>query len=154
MPNWLKLIISIILPQAAGLTGAYFTISSVDSWYGTLEKPFFNPPPWLFGPVWTTLYLMMGWVCYLIWKSNHPQKRFLLSLYFIQLALNAIWSPAFFGAESPALGLLVIIPLGVLVFICILQFKKISHWASRLMIPYFLRVCFATLLNISIWYLN
>ena len=75
MPNWLKLIISLILPQVAGGTGAYFTITSIESWYQTINKPSFNPPGWLFGPVWTTLYLLMGIACYLIWKSDHPQKK-------------------------------------------------------------------------------
>lgn len=154
MPNWLKLIISLILPQVAGGTGAYFTITSIESWYQTINKPSFNPPGWLFGPVWTTLYILMGIACYLIWKSNHPQKKPLLILYFAQLGLNALWSPAFFGMESSVLGLVVIIPLWVLIFLSVKKFKLINSWASWLMIPYLAWVSFATVLNFSIWWLN
>ncbi|NVK51147.1 MAG: tryptophan-rich sensory protein [Cyclobacteriaceae bacterium] len=154
MPNWLKLIISLILPQLVGGTGAYFTITSIGSWYQTITKPSFNPPNWLFGPVWTTLYILMGIACYLIWKSDHPQKKNLLTLYFVQLALNGIWSPAFFGLESPLLGLIIILPLLVLIFICIQKFKPVSSWASWLMVPYLAWVSFASVLNFSIWWLN
>ncbi len=154
MPNWLKLIISLALPQIVGGTGAYFTITSIGSWYQTINKPSFNPPNWLFGPVWTTLYILMGISCYLIWKSDHPQKKSLLTLYFVQLALNGIWSPAFFGMESPLLGLIIILPLLVLIIFCVKKFRVISPWASGLMIPYLLWVSFASVLNFSIWWLN
>lgn len=154
MPNWLKLVISLILPQLAGATGAYFTITSIDSWYQVIEKPEFTPPGWLFGPVWTTLYVLMGIACYLIWKSDQVQKKQLMWLYFVQLALNALWSPAFFGMESPILGLLVIIPLLALIAVCVKKFRIISTWASGLMIPYLAWVSFATVLNFSIWWLN
>ncbi|MCS5490937.1 TspO/MBR family protein [Algoriphagus limi] len=154
MPNWLKLIISLALPQIVGGTGAYFTITSIGSWYQTINKPSFNPPNWLFGPVWTTLYILMGISCYLIWESDHPHKKSLLTLYFVQLALNGIWSPAFFGMESPLLGLIIILPLLVLIIFCVKKFRVISPWASGLMIPYLLWVSFASVLNFSIWWLN
>lgn len=154
MNNFWKLLISLALPQAVGGLGAFFTLPSIQSWYSFLNKPTWNPPNWLFGPVWTTLYLMMGIACFLIWKSEHPQKKQLLILYFIQLALNGLWSPAFFGMQNPMLGLWVIIPLWVLILLCILQFKKVSKWTSGLMIPYFLWVSFATALNFAIWQLN
>lgn len=154
MPNWLKLVISLLLPQLVGGTGALFTITSINSWYQTINKPFFNPPGWIFGPVWTTLYVMMGIACYLIWKSGHPQKKLLLTLYFVQLGLNGLWSPVFFGMESPILGLVVIVPLLVSVFLCVKKFKLVSLWASGLMIPYLAWVSFATVLNFSIWWLN
>lgn len=154
MKNWLKLLISIILPQIAGGLGALVTISSVGSWYQTIEKPSFNPPSWIFGPTWTVLYIMMGISLYLIWKSNHPFKKKALWLFGIQLFLNAIWSPAFFGLESPILGLIVIVPLWVMILVCIRAFFPIDKWASYLLIPYLLWVSFATVLNASIWYLN
>ncbi|MDX5337932.1 MAG: tryptophan-rich sensory protein [Cyclobacteriaceae bacterium] len=154
MSKALKLIVSLALPQAAGGLGAFFTFSSVRDWYLTLNRPSWNPPNWIFGPVWTVLYVLMGIACYLIWKSAHPQKKQLLTLYFVQLGLNALWSPAFFGAESPILGLLVIIPLWAMIVICIIQFKKVSAWASGLMVPYLLWVSFATALNFAIWQLN
>lgn len=154
MPNYLKLLISLALPQIMGGLGAFFTLSSVNSWFIALNKPIWNPPSWLFGPVWTLLYVLMGIACYLIWKSDHPQKKALLKLYAIQLILNALWSPAFFGMQSPFLGLLVIIPLWAAIVLCILQFKKVSQLASGLMVPYLLWVTFATVLNASIWLMN
>lgn len=154
MPNYLKLIISLALPQLMGGLGAFFTFSSVNSWFVTLNKPSWNPPSWLFGPVWTLLYVLMGIACYLIWKSDHPQKKALLKLYAVQLILNALWSPAFFGMQSPFLGLMVIIPLWIAIVLCIVQFKKVSLLASGLMVPYLLWVTFATALNTAIFVLN
>lgn len=154
MPNYLKLIISLALPQLVGGLGAFFTITSIESWYSTLVKPSWNPPNWLFGPTWTLLYLLMGIACYLIWKSNHPQKKPMLKLYAIQLILNGLWSPAFFGMESPLFGLLVIVPLWLAIVACILLFRKISPLASGLMVPYLLWVSFATALNAAIFSLN
>lgn len=154
MSNTLKLIISLALPQIAGGLGAFFTISSVQSWYQTINKPFFNPPSWIFGPMWTLLYVLMGIACYLIWKGEYPKKKQLLTLFFAQLFLNALWSPAFFGMESPILGLLIIVPMWILILTCIIQFRKASKLASGLMVPYLLWVSFATVLNFSIWWLN
>ena len=138
MPNYLKLLISLALPQIAGGLGAFFTISSVQSWYLTINRPSWNPPSWLFGPVWTTLYVLMGIACFLIWKSENVLKKQLLTLFAVQLVLNALWSPAFFGMESPILGLVVIIPLWISILFCVIRFKEVSRWASALMIPYLL----------------
>ncbi|SEF82757.1 TspO/MBR family protein [Algoriphagus boritolerans] len=154
MANWLKLIISLALPQLVGGLGAFFTFSSVKTWFPTLIKPGWNPPSWLFGPVWTLLYILMGIACFLIWKSDHPQKKAMLKLYTAQLVLNALWSPAFFGMQSPLLGLLVIIPLWVAIVLCIIQFRKASPLSSGLMVPYLLWVTFATALNTAILAMN
>jgi tryptophan-rich sensory protein len=154
MNKYLKLFISLLLPQIAGGLGAFFTLSSVQSWYLTLNKPSWNPPSWLFGPVWTTLYVLMGIACFLIWKSEHPRKKQVLTLYFLQLFLNSLWSPAFFGAQNPMLGILVILPLWGCIIACIFFFRKINTWAAVLMIPYLIWVSFATVLNATIWYLN
>lgn len=154
MPKYLKLLISLALPQLAGGLGAFFTFSSVQSWYLTINRPSWNPPNWLFGPVWTVLYILMGIACYLIWKSDHPQKKALLKLYFLQLVLNALWSPAFFGMKSPILGLFVIFPLWGAILLCIVQFRRVNPLASGLMVPYLLWVTFATVLNGSIFLLN
>lgn len=154
MSKYVKLGISLILPQLAGGLGAIFTITSIESWYSTLIKPTWNPPSWLFGPVWTILYVLMGIACYLIWTSEHPEKKALLRLYFIQLILNALWSPAFFGMQSPILGLLVIVPLWAAILLSIIQFRKVSLLTSGLMVPYLLWVSFATVLNTTIWWLN
>ncbi len=154
MNKYLKLFVSLLLPQIAGGLGAFFTLSSVQTWYLTLNKPSWNPPSWLFGPVWTTLYVLMGIACFLIWKSEHPRKKQVLTLYFLQLFLNFLWSPAFFGVQNPMLGMLVIVPLWAAILACILLFRKINGWAAVLMIPYLLWVSFATVLNATIWYLN
>lgn len=154
MKNIFKLIISILLPQLTGGLGALVTISSVQSWYQTINKPFFTPPSWVFGPAWTTLYLLMGIALFLIWKSNHPMKKTALWLFGIQLFLNGIWSPAFFGLESPILGLFVIVPLWIMIVVCIRVFFPINKISSYLMVPYLLWVSFATALNAGIWYLN
>jgi len=154
MSNPIKLLVSLLLPQIAGGLGAFFTLSSVQTWYLTLNKPSWNPPSWLFGPVWATLYVLMGIACFLIWKSNHPLKKQALILYFVQLFLNLLWSPAFFGAQNPLLGVLVIVPLWACILFCILTFRQINIWAALLLIPYLLWVSFATVLNATIWYLN
>lgn len=154
MKNIFKLIISIVLPQLTGGLGAIVTISSVGSWYQTINKPFFTPPSWVFGPAWTTLYLLMGISLFLIWKSEHPMKKTALWLFALQLVLNGIWSPAFFGLESPILGLVVIIPLWIMIVVCIRFFLPINKAASYLLIPYLMWVSFATALNAGIWYLN
>ena len=154
MNNTLRLIISILLPQVTGALGALVTISSVGSWYQTINKPSFTPPSWVFGPAWTTLYFLMGIALFLIWKSNHPLKKQALWLFGIQLFLNGIWSPAFFGLESPILGLVIIVPLWIMIVVCIKVFFQINKTASYLMVPYLLWVSFATALNGSIWYLN
>jgi benzodiazapine receptor len=154
MSNAIKLFVSLLLPQIAGGLGAFFTLSSVQSWYLTLNKPSWNPPSWLFGPVWTTLYVLMGIACFLIWKSEHARKKQVLTLYFLQLFLNFLWSPAFFGAQNPMLGILVILPLWGCILACIFFFRKINTWAAILMVPYLIWVSFATVLNATIWWLN
>ena len=154
MSNPIKLFISLLLPQLVGGLGAFFTLSSVQTWYLTLSKPSWNPPSWLFGPVWTSLYVLMGIACFLVWKSNHPQKNKVLLLYAIQLFLNFLWSPAFFGAQNPLLGLVVIFPLLASILACIVKFRQIHKWAAILMVPYILWVSFATALNAAIWFLN
>ena len=154
MPKIVKLLLSLLLPQIAGGLGAFFTLSSVQDWYLTINRPSWNPPSWLFGPVWTTLYVLMGIACFLIWKTEHPLKKQVLSLYFLQLFFNFLWSPAFFGAHSPLLGLVVILPLWAMILACVIQFRKINPWASALMVPYLLWVSFASVLNGTIWWLN
>lgn len=154
MNNTLKLVIAIVVPQLLGGLGAFVTVSSIGSWYQSIEKPFFTPPSWVFGPAWTLLYLMMGLAVFLVWKSNHLFKKQALGVFMAQLVLNVLWSPAFFGLESPILGLVIIIPLWVLILVCIKLFFPINKIAAYLMVPYILWVSFAMLLNASIWYLN
>ncbi len=151
-----KLLLAIIICNLAGAIGSIFTFSSIPNWYATLTKPEFNPPNWIFGPVWTTLYILMGISLYLIWKKYEEGKdaKPALTVFSIQLALNALWSILFFGLQSPLYGLFCIIPLWISIALMILKFYPLSRNAALLQIPYLLWVSFATLLNVSIWMLN
>jgi len=156
-----KLIISLIIPQLAGGLGSYFTIGSVKDWYPVLIKPALNPPAWIFGPVWTTLFLLMGYALYLVWSSyteaSEDKKKVIkiaLALFGIQMVLNALWSIIFFGLRSPGGALFEIIFLWLAIVATIIAFAKISRPGAWLLIPYILWVSFAGYLNYSIWILN
>lgn len=140
--------------QLAGVVGAVFTVSQVQIWYPTLIKPPLNPPAWLFGPVWAGLYLLMGIALYLVWESHSKDKSRALWLFAVQLALNAIWSPVFFGAHSIGSALAIIVLMWSAIVMTILIFKKISKPAAALLVPYILWVSFATYLNFALWWLN
>ncbi|MEK7168769.1 MAG: TspO/MBR family protein [Patescibacteria group bacterium] len=148
--SWPKLIFSIILAQSAGFIGTFFTISSIPTWYALLNKPSFSPPNWLFGPVWTVLYTLIGISLYLIWTS----KKGSLKLFLFHLFLNAIWSPIFFGAKNLGLALLVIVVMDITLVIIINNFYKINRIAGLVLVPYLLWIGFATVLNFSFWQLN
>jgi benzodiazapine receptor len=156
MKNWLKLIVSIVLAGLAGFIGSFFTTSSVMSWYPTLIKPSFNPPSWLFGPVWTILYIMIGVSLYLVWtskaKKKIKQKAYII--FGVQLILNSLWSIVFFGMQQPAGAFLVIALLWISIIYNALVFYRISKPAGYLLVPYFLWVSFASVLNFAIWMLN
>lgn len=155
MKSLRRLLIAILAPQLASLIGASVTLSGAGSWYATLEKPFFNPPSWIFGPVWTVLYVFIGVASYLVWRnSTSPWYSRTMTWYWMQLVLNAMWSPAFFGMQSPLLGLVVIVPLTLLAWICVYAFWLRSRIASLLMLPYGLWLGYATVLNASIFWLN
>ncbi|MBI3036152.1 tryptophan-rich sensory protein [Candidatus Woesearchaeota archaeon] len=153
-----KLVASIALCQLAGIIGSVFTASSVSTWYATLQKPSFNPPGWVFGPVWTLLYLLMGISFYLIWnKSDNFRKKgakVAASAFGIQLALNVLWSLLFFGLKSPIAAFVCIVALWLAVLVTIMKFNRISKAAAMLLMPYLLWVSFAALLNFSIVLLN
>ena len=149
MKNALKLTSSILICLFAGGLGTIFTISSIPTWYAHLNKPFFSPPNYLFGPVWTTLYILMGISLYLIWKKKKPLK-----LFWIQLILNAIWTPIFFGAHAILLAFVIIVVMWVYILKTILSFAKINKVASYLLYPYLAWVSFASILNFSVWLLN
>jgi len=156
MKDWPKFIISIIGSELVGLLGTPFTISAIPTWYATLTKPFFAPPNWIFGPVWTLLYFLMGVAFYLIWKQDWKKEKVKTArnYFFVQLALNFAWSPIFFGLRSPILGLIVIVAMWVFIVLTIKKFYPLSKWAAYLLIPYLLWVSFATLLNAAIAVLN
>jgi len=156
MGKTLKLILSVVVCLLAGSLGTIFTISAIPTWYAGLIKPFFSPPNWLFGPVWTILYILMGVSFFLIWQKGFKDKKAVtaLKLFAVQLLLNAIWSPIFFGAKNLFLAFIVIVFMWVFIVKTIFAFKKIDKVASYLLYPYIAWVSFATILNFSVWFLN
>ncbi len=152
----LKLIVSLLACQLAGIIGGLFTGASVDTWYAALKKPGFTPPNWLFGPVWISLYLLMGISLFLVWKANIParEKSWALAVFFIQLVLNVVWSYLFFYQKSPALGFSEILVLWIMILVTLVKFFPINRLASLLLVPYLLWVSFAAVLNYAIWHLN
>ncbi len=155
MKKTYKLIISLLIPQLAGGLGSVFTAISVKDWYLTLEKPAINPPAWVFGPVWTMLFLLMGYALYLVWIDESGKRRTLAYLVFgIQMILNILWSIIFFGLHSPGGALFEMIFLWLAILATIIAFAKISRLAAWLLAPYILWVSFAGYLNYSIWILN
>ena len=147
--DFAKLLLSIGICLGAGILGSVFTVSSIPNWYVTLNKPFFSPPNWVFGPVWIILYILMGISLYLVWK-----RKKVPSVFWIQLILNAVWSIIFFGMKNPTLALMDIAVLWIIIVLTIKAFSKISKLAGKLLIPYLAWVSFATLLNLAIVILN
>jgi translocator protein len=157
-----KLAIAIIIPQLFGVIGSLFTVPSIPNWYVNLSKPTFNPPAWIFAPVWTILFIMMGVAAFLIWsahdKTSERQEKMAaklaLVIFIVQLALNAFWSIIFFGMHNPGGALVEIVFLWLAILATIIAFFKISKPAAWLLVPYILWVSFASFLNFSIWQLN
>ncbi|MBW6441818.1 tryptophan-rich sensory protein [Patescibacteria group bacterium] len=145
----------IIICQLAGIIGSLFTTPAIRGWYTGITKPSFNPPNWLFAPVWTTLFVLMGISVSMIWLSekNELRKKALV-IFFIQLVLNTLWSIIFFGMENPMLAFYEIIILWFAILYTIILFWKIKKPAAILLIPYILWVSFAAVLNLSIALLN
>jgi len=152
----LKIIISIVVCMAVGFSSGLVTAEAIPNWYADLNKPFFNPPNWLFAPAWTILYILMGIAAGRVWNKGWDQKevRTALLIFIIQLLLNGAWTLIFFGLKEPVWALVEILILWIMILICILQFKKIDKTAAWLMVPYLLWVTFATALNFCIWQLN
>ena len=153
----MKLSISILIPLVIGLTAGLFTRNGLQNWYVHLQKPWFNPPNWLFGPVWTLLYILMGIALYLVWKQSPlevPGRNNALAIFAIQLLLNFCWSFFFFNLHSPALAMVDIVLLWMTILLTILSFGKISSTAAWLLVPYISWVSFAAILNGYILALN
>lgn len=142
--------------EAVGLLAGWATQTSVTTWYPTLAKPGFTPPDWLFAPVWTALYAMMGVAAFLVWRlgSGRRDVRGALGWFVLQLALNAAWSFAFFGARSPGLGLIVIAALWLVLAWTTDRFFRLRAGAGWLLVPYLLWVSYAAALNGGVWLLN
>lgn len=151
-----RISIAIVVCLLIGFLGSIATQASVDDWFTTLEKPFFNPPNWLFAPVWSVLYVMMGIAAGLVWYRglHHVWVKTALYHFLFQLFLNLSWSVVFFGLQRPFWALLVIVALIILLVLTIRWFKIADKKAAYLLIPYLLWVVFAAALNFEIWRLN
>lgn len=143
-----------VLCLGAGAIGSLFTTSAIRTWYTILNKPSFNPPNFVFAPVWTTIYILMAIAFYLVLKEKSKDKNTAVILFLVQLVFNVIWSVLFFGFHNPLLALSEIIILWISILLTIIYFYKISKNASYFLIPYLLWVSFAAVLNLSIVFLN
>ena len=150
------IVVSIAVCELAGIVGSVFTMPSIPGWYAGLVKPSFNPPNWIFGPVWTLLYAMMGLAAFLVYEKGftRPDVKKALAVFAAQLVLNTLWSIVFFGAHRILGAAVVIVLLGALILATMLLFYKISRAAAYLLVPYILWVGFATVLNASLYVLN
>lgn len=169
MGKTLRLLVSVAIPLAVGFLGSLFTTPSIGNWYAELAKPALTPPNWIFGPVWTTLFVLMGISLFLVWNKREHGWRFLwfgkkaaaakrrtrfIVLFIVQLALNLLWSVIFFGAHLPGLASFEILLLAATIAILIALAWKISKPAAWLLVPYLAWVGFATYLTWALWLLN
>ncbi|MFH7016562.1 TspO/MBR family protein [Flavobacterium sp. FlaQc-47] len=157
MNKVVKIIIALVICLMVGYSASTVTRPSVESWYPTLIKPAFNPPNWIFMPMWTLLYILMAVAAGLVWdkiKEQNEEVKKALGFFLIQLTLNAIWSYLFFGLKNPMLALIEIALLWLMIYETYLKFMKINKTAGYLLIPYMAWVAFAAILNASIWWLN
>ncbi|WP_299800560.1 TspO/MBR family protein [uncultured Maribacter sp.] len=150
------ILIGIVICSVIGFLSSVVTQSSVNGWYMTLNKPSFNPPNWVFAPVWSVLYVMMGVSVGWVWAKGFHHKWVKTGLYHFgfQLLLNGLWSIVFFGLKQPFYALLIIIALLIVLLLTFKWFRVVSKIGAYLLIPYILWVCFATALNFKIWELN
>ena len=156
MSSIVKLIIAIAIPVLVGAISGYFTITGVESWYQTIQKPSWNPPNWIFGPVWTTLYVMMGIALWVVWKEDTSRELKMIAfiLFAAQLLLNFFWSLIFFKLEQPGWAFAEIVVLWVAILATIFAFGQVNKVAAWLLVPYIAWVSFAGMLNYTIWRLN
>lgn len=153
--RWLVLLGFVAVTLAAAGLGGAATSSSVGTWYPTLNKPGWNPPNWVFGPVWSTLYLLMAIAAWRVWRhTEHPGRRATLAWYFGQLALNVLWSVLFFGLQRPGLAFAEVLVLWSTLVVVQVKFARIDRPAAVLWVPYLAWVSFASVLNGTIWWLN
>lgn len=153
--KWLGLGAFLTLAFAIAWAGSAVTLPKIPTWYAALQKPWFNPPSWIFGPAWTLLYMLMSVAAWRVWMRGPSSGRSAaLFWYFGQLVLNAMWSPVFFGLQNPRLALAVIVALLGSIVVTAMRFLTVDRLAAMLLVPYLLWVAFATVLNASIVALN
>lgn len=151
-----KLLLSIAVCQGAGFISSFFMQPSISTWYASLKKPYFTPPNWLFAPVWVTLYFLMSLALFIIWRKgiNKKKSKIALGFFILQLILNMLWTPVFFGLKSPEGGFIIISVMILTAFFTIDAFMRVSKFASSLFLPYLFWLSFAGILNFSIIILN
>lgn len=163
MPEYLRsplaqaigLVVAIVICFAAAGLGAAATTPEIRGWYASIAKPAWNPPDWIFGPVWTLLYLMMAVAAWLVWRrAGFAGAKLPLALFAIQLALNSLWSVLFFGLHNPGAAAVEIVLLWGTILATLIAFRRRSRWAGGLLVPYLAWVSFASALNFTIWRLN
>lgn len=156
MSNTAKLVLSVILCVSVGALGSIVTAPEIQGWYSHLLKPSWNPPNWLFAPVWTALYILMGIALSLIWKAgaNNDVKQWAVLVFAVQLALNFLWSYIFFHEHLPGWAFVEIVVLWLLILCCIIAVARINRVAAWLLVPYISWVSFAAVLNYAVWKLN
>jgi translocator protein len=150
----IKILIAVVACVLLGGLSGVATVSSIQTWYVTVNKPSWNPPNWLFGPVWTTLFVLMGIAFGLVWNSTNEDKEKAMFLFYIQFGLNMLWSMLFFYFRSPGIALIEIVLMLGFILLTTNAFKKIDPRAAYLLFPYIAWVSFATFLNFTIWRLN
>jgi len=158
---WFQLLISLGIAFLAAGMGSLFTTPNLEPWYSQLEKPWFNPPNWIFGPVWTTLFILMAVAAWLVWQHGQTKKKkltppaaFGLKLYAVQLGLNVLWSGLFFGLQSPQLALVEVFIFWLVIIATAREFWRVKPLAGALFIPYIAWVSFASVLNYAVVLLN
>lgn len=156
LPGALKVIIAVLICEATGIVSGLIADAGRNPWFDTISKPSWNPPPALFAPVWTMLYLLMGIALGLVWKSNaaQPQKQAAMRLFAVQLFLNFWWSIIFFRFHATGLAFAEILVLWIMILLTIFRFAPISKTASWLLVPYISWVSFASVLSYTLWRLN
>ncbi|MFM7671075.1 MAG: TspO/MBR family protein [Bacteroidota bacterium] len=158
MTNYQKIgafIVSLTIPLAVGGISAFFTVSAIPGWYRTISKPEWNPPNWIFGPVWTSLYVLMGVAFFATWITPQtPKRQKALYLNAGQLVLNFFWSLIFFNLHAIWWALLEIVCLWILIVLTMIAYDRVNKLSAWLMLPYIVWVTFATILNFAIWQLN
>ena len=151
--KFLSFILFGLITYLASVIGGLVTVGFKEPWYSLINKPTFNPPSWVFAPVWTTLYLMMTIAIWLFWHSRNREMN-TIYVYFIHIVFNATWSIVFFGLHQILLALIVLIGLILIIIILMLRFKRVNIASYYLMIPYLLWCCYALVLNFNIFLLN
>lgn len=154
--TYFKLIFSILICLSIGYIGSFFTGESITTWYASLQKPSYNPPSWIFGVVWTILYILMGISAFLVWKQGIDKRpvKIVLIFFLLQLFLNGLWTPIFFKYHLIGIAFIEIIILWIFVIITIFKLWRISKASAILLLPYLMWLSFAIILNGSFWYLN